>query len=52
MALVIGCDPMMFDSELRSGRNVYIIDDNDVEKIWTKCGNLSKCAVEDGSNGP
>ena len=49
MALVIGSDPMMFDAELRSGRNVYIIDDNEVEKIWTNWGWGN--SVENETNG-
>ena len=33
MALVIGSDPMIIDGDLRSGRKVYIVYDNEVAKI-------------------
>ena len=36
VAVVIGSDPMMFDADLRSEREVYIVDEIEVVKMWTK----------------
>ena len=38
MALVIGSDPLMFYADLRFGREVYILGDDEVAKFWTKLG--------------